>query len=388
MPKKKVQKPAAQAAMTRKQLSRWQKEKRQERLALAFVVAVVVLIVGVLGTGFFQESVAKPNAAFAKVNGVSLTTTQWAKTMVLESKNIQAEINYWQNQATSLSSDPDTQAYLASLVEQQVQQLTQSQQQLIWNVPDELMATELIRQECERRGITVSKADGDAALAALLAPSPQPVATDTLVPTPTPYPADAWLQSYQEILKGLSMTDAEYRLLALEPQIRRDRLQVVFSQTVATSGEQIRLSHIVTDSAEAAQDILDRLRAGEDFATLAATLSADTATAEIGGDLGWYPRDTLIQEFNQSVEDAAWGLSAGEVVSKAVVAIGSYEILKVTEKAADRAYADDKRAILQENALNKWLDAQLISPAIERYLDSEKLMWVQEQVNKLLTAKK
>ncbi len=388
MPKKKVQKPAAPAAMTRKQQSRWQKEKRQERMALAFVVAVVLLIVGVLGAGFLQENVVKPNWAFAKVNGVSLTTGQWVKTMVLETRNIQAEINYWKTQASSLSTSPETQAYLASLVDQQVQQLTQSQQQLIWNVPDELMATELIRQECERRGIKVTSADGDAKLAQMLGPSPQPVVTDTTVPTPTPYPADAWKQGYQEVLKGLGLSDAEYRELALDPTIRRDRLQMILSQTTSTSGPQIRLSHIVTDSQEGADAIMARLQAGEDFAAVATALSADTATTEIGGDLGWYPRGVLILEFNQSVENAAWTLGSGEVVSKPVSANGVFEILKVTEKADDRPYAEDKLSILQEGALEKWLAAGLQGPGIERFLDSEKLFWVQDQVAKVLAAKK
>ena len=42
MPKKKSkQAPVTKAPMTKRELSRWQKEKRQERLALAAVVAVI-----------------------------------------------------------------------------------------------------------------------------------------------------------------------------------------------------------------------------------------------------------------------------------------------------------------------------------------------------------
>ena len=78
MAKKKVQKPAAQPAMTKKQLSRWQKQKRQERAALIFVVAVVVVVVAVLGYGLYNESFAKPNATFAKINGVSLPVSACA----------------------------------------------------------------------------------------------------------------------------------------------------------------------------------------------------------------------------------------------------------------------------------------------------------------------
>jgi len=389
--KKRVQKPVTPPAMTKKQLSRWQKQKRQERLALAFVVGVVALVVLVLGFGYYQENVAKPNAPIARINGTPISANTWVKAMVLQSRNLDQQLTYWENQRLSMSSaDPDTQAYLQSLIDQQEQQLTQAKQQLIFTVPDDLMAAELIRQEAQKRGLVVTPEEVQAALVEIFQPPAQQPVTDTAstTPTPTPIPANAWQQNYKDFLASLKISEAEYQELVLLPGLQRDKLQRALSETVPASGEQIRISHIVTDTEEAAKGILQRVQAGEDFAALAKELSSDSATTEIGGDLGWYPRGILTTEYGKAFEDAAWSLQKGQVVTAPVQTYFGYHIIKQTDRDANRPYDADKLSQLQENALNDWLDIQLASPAVERFQDSDKLFWVQDQVSKALQPKK
>lgn len=55
--------------------------------------------------------------------------------------------------------------------------------------------------------------------------------------------------------------------------------------------------------------LLVRVRAGESFAALATEYSQDPASAEAGGDLGWFRRGNFVDEF----EDAAFNLLEGEV---------------------------------------------------------------------------
>ncbi len=389
MAKKKAQKPIAAVPMTKKQLSRYQKEKRQERLALGFVIVVVALIALVIGAGFYQEGVAKPNTTVAKVNGTSITAGTWARAMVLQSRNLDSQINYWSNQRLSLGSGSDSsQAYLQQIVAQQLQQLQQSRQELIYSVPDQLIANELIRQEAEKRGISVTPADMDTALRDMFQPTPREPVTDTVstTPTPTAIPANAWEQNYKQYLTTLGISDSEYRQIALLPGLQRERLQVVMSETMATSAEQIRLSHIVTDTEDVAKALLARVQAGEDFATLARTLSGDTATADIGGDLGWYPKGILSQEYGAGVEAAAWALQTGQMVTAPVQSYGGWEVLKLTGHEANRALESDKLAQLQSTQLEDWLTAQLNSPAVERYMTSDSQLWVQAQVAKALAA--
>jgi parvulin-like peptidyl-prolyl isomerase len=387
--KKKSQKPAAVVPLTRKQLSRFQKEQRQERLALVFVIVVVLLIVAVIGAGFFQEVIAKPNATIAKVNGASITAGTWAKAMVMQTRNLDNQIAYWDNQTLGLGSGTDgSQAYLQQIIQQQKQQLQQARLELIYSVPDQLIANELIRQEAEKRGIVVTPADLDTATRNMFQPTLQEPLTDTVstTPTPTAIPANAWEQNYKQYLTTLGVSDAEYRQIALLPGLQREKLQVVLSQTMATSAEQIRVSHIVTDTADVAKAILTRVQAGEDFATLARDLSGDTATAEIGGDLGWYPREILSGEYGPDVESVAWALQRGQVVTAPVQSYTGYEIIKVTDRESDRPLEGDKLAQLQSSVLDDWLNAQMASPAVERFMTSDAQLWVQAQVAKALQA--
>jgi parvulin-like peptidyl-prolyl isomerase len=387
--KKKSQKPAAVVPLTRKQLSRFQKEQRQERLALVFVIVVVLLIVAVIGAGFFQEVIAKPNATIAKVNGASITAGTWAKAMVMQTRNLDNQIAYWDNQTLGLGSGTDgSQAYLQQIIQQQKQQLQQARLELIYSVPDQLIANELIRQEAEKRGIVVTPADLDTATRNMFQPTLQEPLTDTVstTPTPTAIPANAWEQNYKQYLTTLGVSDAEYRQIALLPGLQREKLQVVLSQTMATSAEQIRVSHIVTDTADVAKAILTRVQAGEDFATLARDLSGDTATAEIGGDLGWYPREILSGEYGPDVESVAWALQRGQVVTAPVQSYTGYEIIKVTDRESDRPLEGDKLAQLQSSVLDNWLNAQMASPAVERFMTSDAQLWVQAQVARALQA--
>ena len=103
--------------------------------------------------------------------------------------------------------------------------------------------------------------------------------------------------------------------------------------------EQVRARHIlfkVASSATAEQEAQARTRAeavlaavrnGEDFATLAKQHSEDTATAEQGGDLGYFPRGQMVAPF----EEAAFSLPVGQLSDLVRTPFG-WHILQVEDK--------------------------------------------------------
>ena len=95
------------------------------------------------------------------------------------------------------------------------------------------------------------------------------------------------------------------------------------------SPEEVRASHILVEDEETAQEILNQLDAGADFAVLAKEHSTDTASAEKGGDLDWFARGRMVKEF----EDAAFALEIGEV-SGIVKSEFGYHIIKLTDRKA------------------------------------------------------
>ncbi|MFB3086906.1 MAG: SurA N-terminal domain-containing protein [Acidiferrobacterales bacterium] len=133
----------------------------------------------------------------------------------------------------------------------------------------------------------------------------------------------------------LSAPDLAEKYHATEEELRRTYEQDV---TLYSIPEQRRISHILIELPADAEmeeekkalaqsrEIEKKLRAGADFAALAKELSADSGTAEAGGDLGYVERGTLPKE----LEVAAFGLKAGEISEPVRTSFG-FHIAKLTE---------------------------------------------------------
>ncbi len=91
--------------------------------------------------------------------------------------------------------------------------------------------------------------------------------------------------------------------------------------------EEIRVRHILTETEEEAESILQDLKAGRNFEDMAADFSIDMRTNEKGGDLGYITRGRTVKE----VEEVAFSLEPGEV-SDVVKSRFGYHIVKVEDR--------------------------------------------------------
>lgn len=96
---------------------------------------------------------------------------------------------------------------------------------------------------------------------------------------------------------------------------------------------------------EKAEDILKKIKAGEDFAKLATDVSDDMGSKAKGGDLGFFSRGKMVKLF----EDAAFSLSPGDISGIVETQFG-YHIIKVEEKkdASIESYEEAKEKISQK----------------------------------------
>ncbi len=78
------------------------------------------------------------------------------------------------------------------------------------------------------------------------------------------------------------------------------------------------------DARKKTEEILDRISAGEDFASLAEEFSQDSGSAVKGGDLGYFREGQMVKPF----EEAAFSLSKGEV-SDVVETRYGFHLIKV-----------------------------------------------------------
>ncbi|QLD32637.1 SurA N-terminal domain-containing protein [Mannheimia varigena] len=98
-----------------------------------------------------------------------------------------------------------------------------------------------------------------------------------------------------------------------------------------TKGE-AHLAHIQVATEAEAQAVEQELKNGADFATAAKAKSADTLSANNGGDLGWAKAGT----FPKAFEDAVANLEVGQV-SNPVKVDNAYHIIKVLERKPEQA---------------------------------------------------
>jgi len=92
----------------------------------------------------------------------------------------------------------------------------------------------------------------------------------------------------------------------------------------------VKASHILVNTEDEAQKVLERINNGEDFAALAKELSIDTASGANGGDLDYFEYVKMVKPFSE----AAFSMEIGEV-SKPVQSDFGYHIIKVTDKIVD-----------------------------------------------------
>ena len=174
--------------------------------------------------------------------------------------------------------------------------------------------------------------------------------------------ADLWID--YTLLAEAAREDSTMSNLDLDPLVRQQekveligalRDSVVHPDTAISDeevqrrfaleapGSRVRARHILFAPPEnstpaqrdsvrrAAEVILDRLRAGEEFEPLARQYSADSASAVQGGDLGFFERGQMVVAF----DSAAFSLEPGQLSNLVVTPYG-FHIVRVDEKETPR----------------------------------------------------
>ena len=107
-----------------------------------------------------------------------------------------------------------------------------------------------------------------------------------------------------------------------------DALHQTYNDAVKSMGgqEEVHARHILVENEDEAKAILDQLKGGADFATLAKEKSKDPGAAE-GGDLGFFTKDQMVPEF----ADVAFKMYPGQLSNPVKTQFG-WHIIKVEDK--------------------------------------------------------
>lgn len=387
--------PKAQPTMTKRQFTRFEKERRLQRIALVASAFVVALIVLIPGFGLWKEAHRGDEPA-AKVAGKVITNETYAKVVGFRQAEIDATIrNYEQylNTPPTPGQDQEGQDFLKQLMTQQIQSLQQQRGSVEMTALDDLIDNELIRREAARRGIGVTSEEVDNYVLVRFTPpretatndgssvdntptaetpTPTPEATITPGPTSTPEPTptpnpESVAKAKENLNKSLTslglLTETEYRTLIAEPDILRDKLQRAMGDEVPTVAEQVHVRHILFEKEEEAKEALAKLQSGADFEAMAKELSKDTVSKEDGGDLGWFPRGVMVPEF----EKAAFEVKPGEIYPNVVQSSHGYHVIKGEGHESERQIGEEHLPTLKQKAFYDWLDKERSDSTLVEY---------------------
>jgi peptidyl-prolyl cis-trans isomerase C len=119
-----------------------------------------------------------------------------------------------------------------------------------------------------------------------------------------------------------------YFAAKLKPSVTDEAVRASYDEQAAKveAEERVRARHILVASEDEARDISARLANGEAFEELAAEYSLD-GSGELGGDLGYFTAEDMVQPFSQ----AAFSLEVGEVSEPVQTEFG-WHVIKLEDR--------------------------------------------------------
>jgi parvulin-like peptidyl-prolyl isomerase len=392
--------------VTKKHIARLERERRQTRLIVSIAVTGILVVVGLLVYGYLKLNVLQLREPVAEVNGVKITTGEWQERVKFQRAQMINVYNQYSFYQQNFGFDYSQQM-------QQIEGTLLSPDTMGQQVLDQMIDEILIRQEAEKRGITVSAEEVEASIqenfnffpdgtptptttpteisfptltgqqltlspltatpTEVLTSTPAPTATlDPAVPatatataapnTPTPVPQPATATStpytlegfqteYETMLEGFKTYNISEKTIrsVYEVQILREKLMDELTKDVPRTEEQVWARHILVEREVEAKEAYKLLQQGVDFAQLARTSSKDTGSGANGGDLGWFGRGAMVPEF----EKTAFNLEVGEI-SEPVQSQFGYHIIQVLGHQ-EVPLNDSQYQQKKETELTNWL---------------------------------
>lgn len=116
---------------------------------------------------------------------------------------------------------------------------------------------------------------------------------------------------------------------ALEGKITDSDVKKKYAELIKEMPDQdeVKARHILVADEKTANEVLEKLNKGEDFAKLAKEYSTDP-TKDNGGELGWFVQPAMVKEFG----DAVFAMKKGETTKTPVKTQFGYHIINVEDR--------------------------------------------------------
>ena len=353
---------------SKKHEARLARENRQKKIMVAIVIGILAVVVLLVGYGILYNQVIKQNRPVAQVDTTKITVDQFEKRVQYERLSyVDSFTNYAASGYAQLF-----QSYLLEMqnsLDNYIQFGSDVLDKMINEAVIEAKAKELgitisedeIDQELERgfgyfpegtptpetieeftfKPTSTLSAQQLAIITITPTPSPEPTLTPELTatgspteaatatpdvavtatseptatqipPTATPYTREGFESLYKTMMTNINdqfdYSDADFREYVRALLLNQKVFDHV-TKDVTREQDMVWARHILVETEEEANAVLERINAGEDFGVIAAEVSIDTSNSVSGGDLGWFTQGQMVEAF----DEAAFSMEIGKL---------------------------------------------------------------------------
>lgn len=358
-------------------VGRVEREQRYRKMVRIATFSVVGLVVLVTIIGLIYNTFILPSKAIVTIDGEEITVADFQRRARLERDQLINQYTLYYQIASQITDPTQQQSYLSYLQQIEAQLETETLGQTVLN---QMIDEVFIQREAAARGITVTDEEVDdyyysifayypsgvapsstptmeilptstlsATQLALITPTPEvtpttaetdeaaptdvveepePTAEPTEIPLPTSVTIDEFNTANGDYLARLKEYDVDEAFMKnlVRIQITREKLNEELAKAITPEEEQVWARHILVDDEATALDLLDQLNNGADFGDLAREYSTGPSGPN-GGNLGWFGRGMMIENF----EEAAFSGEVGDIVGPVQTDYG-FHIIQILGK--------------------------------------------------------
>lgn len=341
------------AVRTRRRL-----ESRRQRIAVVVGAVLILIIVGVVLAGVYQQFILPPRVMAGEVRGVRFTMGD-----LVERIRVLQGINRYQGGQVDFSRIP-------------FQLLT------------DLLHAEILRQAAPGLGINVTDAQIDEAIREQFRPKPEPgqEAGDPQLEAQLDAEFD---NTYKNFLTQVNLTDDAYRRM-MEERLHQSTLFGIMLGSLPEEAPQVELQAIALslNSSASPEAVRERLVLGQDFGSVSREITGSD------GYIGWVPEgsfpafDSYLFGETETADDGTATrkpatLEPGEI-STPIYEDETIFIIQAIDGPETRKVEPQMLFQMASARVEKWKDDQLAQGSEDGWVkinfDSNRYAWVTDQV--------
>ncbi len=253
-------------------------------------------------------------------------------------------------------------------------------------VLNQMVDSKIFEQEANRRGITVSEEELDASIEQIRLKYNLTEDQMTEVLKKQNLTPQSFREQWRVQTLGSKLLESQLRnkIVVTDEEIKKYYEQnygsIDYSAGLAETyqEEEVEIAHILIspdtpNAQDKANEIAQKAKSGDNFATLAREYSDDSFTADKGGNLGTFKKGDLIEPLEVAVERTPEGEVTGPVQSPA-----GYHVLKVLNRTSSGGNKNTDSEPTEELAISK-TEKEEIRQIIHRQKAEEQLKtWLTE----------